>query len=179
VAASAEDNFEDVSVTGCGSRYGCGSETIWGSTIADYINSSVDPLLQSFAQSNLAPLPLGSDGEWTIGVQFRGPVGYVASKPIYTKYVEEGNALVVRVPRQPSDLVAFLHTHPRKNEFASDMANLDFGPGDDNLVYGRGIPNFLKNSASGIRVLRPTPLGPLSFVVRPERRIDMPRRLGR
>jgi hypothetical protein len=178
-AISGSGQDDGMSVTGCGSRYGCGNNTIWGSAISDFIDPRVDPGLAALATSTLDQLPLGSDGEWTVGVQFRGPVGYVTTNPVYTKYEEVGNALVVRVPRQPNDLVAFLHTHPRKGIYANDMANLDFGPGDADLVYKRGIPNFLKNSSSGIRVLRPTPIGPISSIIRSERQIDLPSRIRR
>lgn len=147
--------------------------------IPDYLLPTIDPALVDLAKKTLGPLRLQPDGEWTAYAQFRGPVGYVASKPVFAKFVERGNALVVSIPRPPDDAVAIFHTHPRTGNYAEDMANLAFGPGDADVVYQLGVPHFLKNSAGGISVLQMTPMGPMPTVITPPRRADLPRRFSR
>ena len=73
---------ERVRVTGCGSRLGCTQDdSPW---LPEYLKSypaTGDPMLDAAAVAALTPLRLRQDGEWVGYIQFRGPVGYVASVP--------------------------------------------------------------------------------------------------
>lgn len=169
----------NATVTACGSKYGCGPR-LYGNDIPAYLIPQVDPVLAELATAILRPLPLRPDGEWTAFVQFRGPVGFLGSSPVFTKFADDviNNSLNVNVT-VPKDIVAILHTHPRTGNYAADIANLNFGPGDGRVVTELGVPNFLKNSASGISVLTQTGFGPLASVISPPQIRYLPRRSRR
>lgn len=163
------------SVTGCGSRLGCApDDSPW---LPEYLESypgTSDPMLDATAVDALSPLRLREDGEWVGYVQFRGPVGYVASEPQFLAYQERGNALVVEFSL-PRDAVAVYHTHPAMNRDyrgarAFNSGQNSFGPRDHHVVYRRGIPNYLKMPNQGISVLEMQPIGALPRTVVPPRR---------
>lgn len=165
---------DDVSVTGCGSRLGCApDDSPW---LPEYLKSypgTSDPMLDAAAVAALTPLHLRPDGEWVGYIQFRGPVGYVASQPQFLAFQEQGNALVVDFS-VPQDAVAIYHTHPAMNRRATgarafNSAQNSFGPGDHHVVYQRGIPNYLKMPNQGISVLEMQPIGAISRTVVPPR----------
>jgi hypothetical protein len=159
--AVASQSSDEVTVTGCGSKYGC-STSSWGGEIPDYLLPPSDVALDRAASSALAPLKLKPVGEWVGYVQFCAPVGYIASRPSFLSYQLAKGSIPTVGYSVPFDAVGIFHTHPFiKGANAFNRAQSTFGSRDAGVVYSRGIPNYLKAPIGPIRVLQMTPLGPM------------------
>lgn len=151
---------DDVSVTGCGSKYGCSPTTFWGSEVPEYLLPPANPALDRVAISTLQSVRPRPNGEWHGYIRFRGPTGYVASTPRFAKYEETTNGLKV-VTGIPRDAVAVYHTHPLFKSLAANRLQTPFGPRDAEVVYSHGASNYLRPPVGPMSVLQMTPMGPL------------------
>lgn len=129
--------------------------------IPEYLKPPRNEMLDAANQNALDGVRLRPDGEWVGHVEFVGPVGWVASDPVFVPYRQSGNALVVEFPYVvPSNAQSIYHTHPATGVRNVDRPQNTFGPGDHRVLYSRGIPNYMRAPNNAISVMEMTFAGP-------------------
>lgn len=160
-----------VTVTGCGSKYGCSPSYLGfgdGET-PEYLLPQTDPAIDDAAVAALGGTRPRAGGEWTGYIEFSYPEGqYVASTPQFFAYNDTHNSGLAVSYQIPQDAVAVFHTHPLFPTQAANLVQMPFGPGDANVNYSRGIPNYLRPPIGPISVLEMTIMGPIPRQLTPD-----------